>query len=105
MAKTLGVKLKADYVIVGTVWRFSERGSVQRDSMSPASVAFTVYLVDVPTGKTLWSDTFDKTQQSLSENILGAAEFFKQGAKWLSAEKLARYGARNMVTKLQKRLY
>jgi len=103
IAKALGERLKTDLIVVGTVWRFRERGSGQRDSTRPASVAFTVYLVNVFTGKTLWNYTFDKTQQTLSENMLDAVEFFKQGARWLSAEKLAQYGAEVIVKEMNKR--
>ncbi len=44
---------------------------------------------------------FDKTQQSLSENLLDAPAFFKHGAKWLTAEELTRGGAETMAEKLK----
>ena len=66
---------------------------------SPASVAFAVGLIDVASGKMLWEATFDKTQRSLSEDIRDAPAFFKEGAKWLTAKELARYGVNQIFKK------
>jgi hypothetical protein len=89
--------LKVDYILTGNVWRYRERVGVSFSAEKPASVAFTLYLVHVETGKTIWSETYDKTQQALTENILNAPDFFKQGAKWLTAEELARFGIKKIM--------
>jgi hypothetical protein len=47
----------------------------------------------------LWQAKFDKTQRSLSEDILDARAFFKKGAKWLTADQLARYGVNEIFKK------
>jgi hypothetical protein len=63
---------------------------------TPASVGFAVYLIEVASGKMLWSDAFSETQRSLSENILQAKGFFEMGGKWLTADELALYGVKDM---------
>lgn len=92
LAKKLGAALNVDYVIAGAVWRFREREGYAASASRPASVAFAIYLVDVKQGSSIWAAAFDKTQQPLSENLLNVVGFFKQGAKWLTAEELAAVG-------------
>ena len=60
-------------------------------------MAFAVYLIDVANGKTLWKGSFKESQGVLSENILDARAFFKKGARWLSADELARYGVKEVL--------
>ena len=100
VAKKLGEALSADLVVVGTVWRFRERGTIKEMPDSPSSVAFTVYLVDVATGKRLWRGTFDGTQKTLSEDVLGGLKQAKISLRWLSASELAGYGAKEVLRKL-----
>jgi hypothetical protein len=40
----------------------------------------------------LWTAKFAQTQGYLSDNVLDVWAFVKKGAKWLSADELARYG-------------
>jgi hypothetical protein len=92
----LGEMLNADYMMAGNVWRYTDRVGTSFSVEKPASVAFAVYLVDVKTGKLIWKDSYDKTQQALTENLFNVKDFFKQGAKWLTAEELARFGMNKM---------
>lgn len=88
----LGKKLNADYMMAGNVWRYINRVGTSFSVEKPASVAFAVYLVDIKTGDLIWSDRYDETQQALTENLFNAKDFFKQGAKWLTADELAKFG-------------
>ena len=99
LSKKFGENLQADLVLVGTVWRFREKGTDIEIPDSPASVAFAVYLVDVVSGKRLWRDAFDGTQKTLSEDVLGGLRQIKMGLRWLSANELARYGVKNVFMK------
>lgn len=99
LATRLGEKLKADHVILGTVWRYRERVGTARASSSPASVALVVYIIRVTDGKLLWKTAYSRTQKALSDDILHARTFFKQGARWLSVDELARYGVNEVVEK------
>lgn len=96
-ALALGKKLDVDYVLAGNVWRFDERVGRSYSVEAPASVAFSLHLVDIENNRTVWRKMFNETQQSLSENLLNARQFFKRGAKWLTAEELAAYGVDNMM--------
>ncbi len=96
MLLKLGEALNADYMVAGNVWRYQDRVGATYSVEKPASVAFAVYLVDMKTGKLIWTDSYDKTQQALTDNLFNAKDFFKQGAKWLTAEELARFGMDKM---------
>jgi len=100
-ALKLGEKLQASHVLAGTAVRYRERKGTAYGADRPASVTFSVYLLDVATGQVVWSGAFDKTQQSLSENLLDAPAFFKHGAKWLTAQELACRGAEDISGKLK----
>ena len=91
--------MQADIVLVGTVWRFREKGTVIETPDSPASVAFAVYLVEVVSGKRLWRGAFDGTQKTLSEDVLGGLKQINMGLRWLSGNELARYGVKNVFLK------
>jgi hypothetical protein len=97
LTQTVGKMLGADFMAVGTVWRYRERVGGTRAVSSPASVGFALHLVDVQGGTVIWSKSFVQTQRSLSENILDAKTFFDQGAKWLTADELASYGVKEIL--------
>ena len=97
LAIALGRKLQVDHVMVGIVWRYKERVGTAEASPSPASVAFTLYLLNVAQGTPVWQATFDKTQQALSENLLNAKDFFSMGARWLTADELASFGIKKVL--------
>lgn len=96
MALKLGKELEADFMALGTVWKYREGVGGARASDRPAAVAFAVFLVEVKTGKTLWRASFSEAQKSLSENVLEARGFFKKGGRWLSASELAKYGVQEV---------
>ncbi|MGD8893409.1 MAG: hypothetical protein PVF94_10310 [Desulfobacterales bacterium] len=99
LAKKFGENLQADLVVVGAIWRFREKGTVEENPESPASVAFAVYLIEVASGKRLWRNAFDGTQKALSEDVLGGLKQIKMGLRWLSVNELARYGVKNVFRK------
>ena len=81
LAVAFGKDLGSDLVIVGTVWRYREKGTNLAGQDSPSSVAFAVYLVDVASGKRLWRNAFDGTQKILSEDVLGGLKQVKIGLR------------------------
>jgi hypothetical protein len=97
IAVRLGKSLQADYIVVGIVWEYKERIGSKMAAEEPASVSFSAFLVDVAAGQRIWREKYTKTQQSLSDNLLKAPEFFKQGAKWLSARDLSHFGIKKML--------
>ncbi|MDY7032283.1 MAG: hypothetical protein SVY10_10325 [Thermodesulfobacteriota bacterium] len=92
LARKLGKELKAHHMVLGVVWRYRDRVGSAIAVERPASVAFAIYAIHVESGGKLWKRVFDQTQQSLSENVLNAPDFFKHGAKWLTASELAKLG-------------
>ena len=99
LGRKIGRALNADHVLVGSLWKYDERLGGALSAERPASVAFVMYLVNVETGTELWKGYFDKTQESLSDNLLKMTEFFKQGGTWLTAEQLSRVGVNTLMKK------
>jgi hypothetical protein len=90
--KKAGAELKADVIVVGYVYRYTERVGYDFSAEHPASVAFDIYMIDVKDGSTIWRGVFDKTQKSLMEDVFQASSFFKGHGKWLTASQLAKQG-------------
>lgn len=84
----------ADAVVLGELTRFVERRGQAAGATRPASVGFRIVLYGAPLGERLWAGAFDETQQALSANVLSASRYPGGGMRWLSAEELARWGAR-----------
>jgi hypothetical protein len=108
-AVRLGEILPADIVMVGTLWRFRQKGALDEGDQGmpdrPASVGFALYLVDVKSGVRLWRGFFDGTQKTLTEDVLGGAKQIDMGLRWLTAEELARYGVKSLMNKLASDLH
>lgn len=90
--KKVGAELRADVIVVGYVYRYTERVGYDLSAERPASVAFDIHLLNVNDGSTIWRGVFDKTQKSLMEDVFQASSFFKGGGKWLTASQLAKQG-------------
>jgi hypothetical protein len=88
----VGTELQADIIVVGYVYRYTERIGYDYSVERPASVAFEIRLLNVKDGSTIWRGVFDKTQKSLMEDLFQTSSFFKGGAKWLTASQLAKLG-------------
>jgi len=99
LARKVGEALNVNFIIVGTVWRYRDRPRDDLEAQRGASVAFDIYLIEVSSGKTVWKAKFDETQRPMTEDIRGAKELLKKGAKWLSADELARYGINEILKK------
>jgi len=94
LAMHFGQKLEASHVIVGNVWRIREKAI---EEQQPASVSFSIYLIDVATGRRMWRTRYDKSQQPLTENLLKTGDFIKQGGRWLTARELASLGIKEAM--------
>jgi TolB-like protein len=98
--KRIGEMVYADAVITGRVQRFRERVGDEWGAKSPASVSFTLDLIDVRRGDVIWSARFDETQKSLSENIFALGDISERGVRWLSADELAQEGVKKAIGQL-----
>jgi hypothetical protein len=98
----IGRSLSADAFMAGYVYRWRERKGAEYGVEVPASVAFDLYLVRVADKTVLWRERFDKTQQSLVENLLDFHTFVKARGRWMSAYELAELGLDSIIEKLPK---
>lgn len=96
-AQKLGREVGADGVIFGRVFRFRERVGTRFGATEPASVAFELALLQVSTGKVVWEGQFDRTQQSLSENLIDLWMFWRAGPHWFTARELAGLGVEQLL--------
>jgi hypothetical protein len=85
-----GRKVNADLVIQGYVYRFKERVGKNYAAESPASVAFDLYFIDCVEETVVWSGYFEETQQALTDDLRYMGTFFRRGARWITAEEMAR---------------
>jgi hypothetical protein len=97
LMKTLGVQMKAEYVLWGDVFRYQERVGTGYGVQSPASVAFDLHLMRVKDGKLVWKAHWDRTQKPLFENILEFNRFVKGNMRWLTAKELSLQGLKEML--------
>jgi hypothetical protein len=102
LLKSIGQQFSTDAVLVGYIYQWRELRGTDYAAKSPASVAFDLYMVETRVGAILWKGNYDKTQRSLSENILDRMTFLRAGGKWLSAEQLAQLGLEDLLAKLPK---
>lgn len=92
-----GEQVGADGVLIGFVYRFSPREGTNFAVEHAASAAFDLALVRVKDGAVVWKNSFDETQVSLSENILGAGMYAERGVQWLTVEDFADYGLQGLL--------
>ncbi len=92
-----GKKLGADAIMVGFIFRFRQRQGTGYAVDKPASVAFDLSVVRVSDGMVLWKNSFDETQQSLSQDLLQLDQYMKYGLRWYTAEELGKIGMSRLL--------
>jgi hypothetical protein len=95
----IGQTFSADTVLIGYIYRWREREGTDYSVNRPASTAFDLYLTRSHDGAVLWKGRFDKTQRSLSENILDMETFIKGKGRWMTVDRLAKLGLSNLMSK------
>ncbi len=96
LALQLGETLSADIIVIGTVWRYRDRGAIEGFPNKPASVAFALYLVKPESGRMLWRGVFDEAQEFALKDMSKFSDRIKMGFKWLSADELAEHGVKEV---------
>jgi len=96
----IGKAFSADAVLIGYLYRWRERIGTDYAIDRPASVAFDLNLIQSGNGAILWSEGFDKSQRSLSENLLDMDAFIYGGGKWMTVDRLADFGLTMMLKKM-----
>jgi hypothetical protein len=98
--KEVGKAFQADAVLAGFIYRWREREGNDYGVNRAASVAFDIHLIRPADGTVLWKGKFDKTQQSLSENLFDVATFVKGRGRWMTVEKLATVGLQKLLSEI-----
>ena len=93
----VGKRFGADAVLAGYIYRWREREGGDYAVRRPASVAFDLFLLRPVDRAILWRGRFDKTQRSLSENVLDLETFLEGGGRWMTAQDLAMLGLIKLV--------
>ena len=96
----MGRSFGGDAVLAGYLYRWRQRVGTNYGVKSAASVAFDLWMLDPKDGRILWRSKFDKTQQSLTENLLEASSLFKAGFRWLTVEEYAALGLEEVLQKM-----
>ncbi len=86
-----------DAAVTGVVTEYQEREGSWLSVLKPASAKFTVYLISLKDGETLWKAEFNETQEALVDNLLKIDRFLKGGAGWQTSETLTRLGMERVV--------
>lgn len=95
--RKVGKELEVDGVVAGYIYCYRERKGYAYSAEKPASVSFEISLVRVSDGAVVWNSYFDKTQESLMENLLHISTFIKGGGKWVTARQLSAEGMDRMM--------
>jgi hypothetical protein len=90
--RKVGRELGADVVVVGYVYRYTEREGYDYSVKHPASVFFEIHMIKTIDGSIIWRGFFDKTQKSLMEDVFQIFSFVKGGGKWMTARQLTEQG-------------
>lgn len=96
--------LSADAVLYGTVHKYQDRVGSSYAASQPASVAFTLFFVDLNTKQIIWRAQFAKTQESLSRNVFNIVSWLHNEGRWVRAVDIATNGVELAVNDLHSQL-
>jgi hypothetical protein len=100
-AARVGEALATDVVIIGSLSEYVDRVGGDYGVETPASVAFTVDLVEAKSGHPVWHGEFAEEQQPLLTDLGGVSAFWSRRGRWLTAAELSDQGARQVVEALE----
>ncbi len=93
--RTFGVQA----ILQGTVNRFNQREGGPRGASRPAAVSFSLELRGAD-GLVIWRGSYDETQKSISDDPGSFGRARRRSFRWVTAESLAQYGARELIDEL-----
>jgi hypothetical protein len=99
LAAEAGRSLGADALLAGRVERYRERVGGPRGAERGASVAFELRLLRRD-GVMLWSGRYDELQVGLVEDMGAFGRAMSRNFRWVTAERLANYGAQELAQEL-----
>lgn len=104
-AIALGKAVSADGVLYGNIESYKERVGADYAASSPASVAFTLHLVEVANGQDIWTAGFQKSQKALTDNVFNVVNFLQNSGRWVRAHEIANEGVDAAIEDLHNKLY
>ena len=102
IAIDVGRILGADTVMIGKITEYSERSGSEWAIESPTTVSFRVELVSTKDGQRIWQTSFSETQQPLFDNLFEIKKFVKRKGKWITADEMAKEGARTIAKRFSR---
>lgn len=100
----IGQATGADAVLYGSVERYIERVGAQYAAEHPASVGFSLKLIDMKSKQVVWTARFSKTQQPLANNFFNLPNFLENKGQWVNASELANEGVKQAMNDLRNSL-
>ena len=100
----VGQATGADAVLYGSVERYVERVGAEYAADKPASVAFSLKLLDMKSKQVVWRAIFSKTQQPLGTNFFNLPTFLENKGQWVLASELASDGVEQALENLRSSL-
>jgi len=100
----VGQATGADTVLFGSVERYVERVGAEYAADKPASVAFSLKLLDMKSKQVVWTAKFSKTQQPLGTNFFNLPTFLENKGQWVLASELASDGVEQALGNLHSSL-
>jgi len=100
----VGQATGADTVLYGSVERYVERVGAEYAADKPASVAFSLKLLDMKSKQVVWTAKFSKTQQPLGTNFFNLPTFLENKGQWVLASELASDGVGQAMENLRSSL-
>ena len=94
--------LDVDSVMVGVISEYSERGGSEWGVESPSTVTFSVEVLNTKDGRVIWETYFTETQKPLFDNLFEIKKFVKRRGKWITADEMAKEGARKTAQRFSK---
>jgi hypothetical protein len=88
-----------DALLTGQVRRYHAREGGPRGATRPASVRFELEL-RTPGGVLLWEGVYNEAQSSITADLGSLGRASERGFRWVTAEALTRYGARELMREL-----
>ena len=101
-AKEIGRISGADAVLVSELNRFVDSDGSRFGAANPSAVGFHLWLLDGRSGQLLWSASYDRQEESLSDNLYRLPEAVKGGLGFKSATAVARVGFNDAARELER---
>ena len=77
-----------------------ERIGADYSAEQPASVAFSLKLLDMKSRQVVWTARFSKTQQPLANNFFNLPNFLQNKGQWVRAADIANEGVNQAIANL-----